>query len=47
MELPDWNKGDTLKSIKGVLLLGRQAVAELLERIDTKLANALNGEDDE
>lgn len=54
MENPDWNKGDTLKSLHGVLNLGRVAAArvityisELPSRVDTREANILNGVEDE
>lgn len=53
-ELPKWERGDTLKSIRGVADMGRIAIArvigyiaELPERIDTKACNQINGEDDE
>jgi hypothetical protein len=54
VERPNWNTGDTIKSIGGVIELGRQAVAraieyigELPERIDTHFANGINRGEDE
>lgn len=53
-EKPKWERGDTIKSIKGVVGLGKIAIArtigylsELPERIDTHYANSVNGGDDE
>lgn len=43
-QLPEWRRFDSLRSVRD---LGRQALAGLLERIDTKLASAINGPEDE
>lgn len=51
MDKPKWNRGDTLLSIKDVLIIGAQALKECitdgLELLDTRAANALNGDEDE
>ncbi len=46
-EKPTWEHGSTVKSLYGVMQLGKKAVATVLGSIDTKLANSCNGEDDE
>jgi len=50
-EKPNWQRGDTLKSLHATLNLGSQAVktviGSLAERIDTKYSDQLNGDSDE
>ena len=45
-EAPKWERGDTIRSAYGVLQLGKQAVLAVMDKIDTKLANAINPEDE-
>lgn len=51
MERPDWNKGDTLASVKEILIIGalsvRQCCIDALDWADTKLADRINTKDDE
>lgn len=51
MDKPKWNRGDTLLSLKDVLIIGAQALKQCitdgLERLDTRAANVLNREEDE
>lgn len=50
-ERPDWNRGDTLKSVAEVASIGAAALVECLKDAaawaDAKLANAINTEEDE
>lgn len=50
-ERPYWNRGDTLRSIKDITVIGALALAECFKDaaawVDTKLANAINDESDE
>jgi hypothetical protein len=46
-EAPKWERGDTIRSAYGVLQLGKQAVLAVMDKIDTKLANAVNRPEDE
>lgn len=34
MEKPSWNRGDTVRSIRGIFLLGKRALAELINKVD-------------
>jgi hypothetical protein len=51
MEKPDWNRGDTVKSIVEVASIGRAALVECIKDaadwVDTKLADRINGPQDE
>lgn len=50
-ERPDWNRGDTLRSVKDVVVIGALALKECFSDaaawVDTKLANAINSNEDE
>jgi hypothetical protein len=50
-EKPDWNRGDTVKSIIEVAAIGRAALAECIndaaDWLDTKLADRINTKEDE
>lgn len=54
MDKPNWERGDTIKSIYGVFATGRVAlarfisnIAEYPSKLDTKYANAPNTPEDE
>lgn len=50
-ERPEWERGDTLRSVKDIVVIGALAIKECITDaaawVDTKLANAVNNENDE
>lgn len=50
MERPDWQRGDTLLSLKEVAVIGllalKECVIDAADWVDTKLADRINGADD-
>ena len=50
----NWNKEDSIRSVKDILSIGKTALAGLIswagqipERVDTYYANKINGENDD
>lgn len=50
-EKPDWQRGDTLRNIKEIVVIGSLALVECMKDgvawVDTRLADRINGADDE
>lgn len=48
MDRPKWNRGDTIKSIKDVVVIGavslKECIIDAADWLDTRFANKLNEE---
>ena len=50
MERPDWQRGDTIRNVKDLVVIGalalKECVVDAADWLDTKFADRINGADD-